>query len=82
MLLQSHAGCLVLLPAILPQWKKGEVRGLSARGQIKVSIKWSEAGVDYVLESAKDQEVQVRVRNGSTQCVALKAGQAYHGHSR
>ena len=39
-LLQSHTGYIHLLPALPPEWRRGEVRGLRARGDVTVSIRW------------------------------------------
>jgi alpha-L-fucosidase 2 len=40
MLLQSHYGELVLLPALPDAWRSGRIEGIKARGDYNVGIRW------------------------------------------
>jgi len=43
MLLQSHEGYIHVLPAIPNDWNEGEYKGLVARGNFDLSVKWKDS---------------------------------------
>src|SRR5258708_5904415 len=63
MLIQSHAGFIELLPALPDAWKaSGEVKGLKARGNFIVDIKWRDGKItSYRITSAQPRQVKVKV---------------------
>lgn len=52
MLVQSHTGCIELLPALPSSWKWGQAHGLKARGNFVVHVSWANGGFkSAVIES-------------------------------
>lgn len=66
MLLQSHDGCIDLLPALPDAWKDGSFDGFMARGGFRVSAEWKKGRVVYCKIAGREGTVS-RVRlNGET----------------
>lgn len=64
MLLQSHDGYIHLLPALPDAWPDGEVKGLKARGNYTVDVKWAAGQViDFHISGRKGEPVTV-LKNG------------------
>ena len=78
MLIQSHQENLIsLLPALPKDWDKGEVKGLKARGNITVDMKWENNRLtSATLLAADDCSVQVKYHD-KTQKIVLKKGKEY-----
>jgi alpha-L-fucosidase 2 len=61
MLLQSHAGCVELLPALPACWPRGSVRGLRARGAFEFDFAWDKGRLTRAtVTSHKGGTVTVR----------------------
>jgi alpha-L-fucosidase 2 len=62
MLVQSHTGEIILLPALPKAWPTGSVKGLRARGGFRVDIEWKDGKVTSYRVAAKDNRpVKVQV---------------------
>ena len=71
MLLQSHEGGLRLLPALPRRWRRGEVRGLRARGGYTVDISWEDG--DYEARVLCGRDGELRLMDGRS--ASCRAGQ-------
>ncbi|OUX38405.1 MAG: hypothetical protein CBE26_01380 [Kiritimatiellaceae bacterium TMED266] len=77
MLLHSHNNEIKLLPALPMQWRDGYIKGLRARGNYRVDVRWQagklvEAIIHAGMRSA--EEVQVTYRNRSVR-IHVPAGE-------
>jgi alpha-L-fucosidase 2 len=67
MLLQSHDGCLRLLPAVPRALATGSIRGMRARGALSVDMSWEDGIVrSLVLRPDKDVTLEVVPPPGQT----------------
>ena len=74
MLLQSDEDSLSLLPALPAAWPQGQVRGLRARGGVRVDIRWRGGRlVSAGLTADKSRQLVVR-GGGQSKELALVAG--------
>ncbi|HEV7719494.1 MAG TPA: glycoside hydrolase family 95 protein [Arsenicitalea sp.] len=61
MLVQSQPGVLHLLPALPPQWSKGSIMGVRARGGLELDLTWDDGRLDHAeLRASRDVSVDVR----------------------
>ena len=59
MLLRSEDDKLYLLPALPSKWQNGEIRGLKAKGNIKVDISWENGLLKSYTLTPDNQAVKV-----------------------
>ncbi len=79
MLLQSHEGHIRILPALPQAWQHGYVKGLKARGEFEVDIKWEYGRlVECKVRSLKEDPNQgTIVYQNQASDFEIKSGQEY-----
>jgi alpha-L-fucosidase 2 len=62
MLMQSHDGCIHLLPALPDDWTSGEFNGVCARGGFELDFRWAQGVLDRAtVRSNAGETCRVRV---------------------
>lgn len=75
MLLQSNMGYINMLPSLPDVWANGSVKGLVARGNFEVSMKWANKNVtEATVLSNNGGTATVQVKNGSLATVLDENG--------
>lgn len=77
MLLQSHDGCIDVLPALPDAWKDGSYNGFIARGGYKVSAEWKDGQVIRCkVECEEGRKYRVRLNGTMIEAVGSLDWQA------
>ncbi len=75
MLMQSHDGCIHLLPALPALWPDGSFKGLCARGGAVVDCAWRDGKVRQVVISSRRGGTYSILCNGTERNVMMGAGE-------
>jgi len=64
MLMQSHAGVLHLLPALPKSWATGHTKGLKARGNFIVDMKWENGSLkEATVKAVRGGDLKIRYKD-------------------
>ena len=77
MLLQSHAGCIHLLPSLPDAWQEGSITGLRARGNFGVDIYWQGGRLQRAIVSSDSGEPCTLRYGNHTLTFPTERGKAY-----
>ena len=78
MLLQSHAGCIDLLPSLPDAWATGSIQGLRARGNFGVDLAWCDGKLTHATITS-GSGATCRLRYGAqTLSFNTQKGKTYH----
>ena len=72
MLLQSHTGEIVLLPALPDAWDSGSARGICARGGATVDLRWTKCNLDHAAVTSRNGgKLNVRYKAHAVELVCI-----------
>ncbi len=71
LLIQSHEGVIEILPALPDCFKKGEVKGLVARGNIIVDFAWENGKVTSFKLNSKEKKKVIVCYNGKEEIMEI-----------
>ena len=73
MLLQSHDGCIDLLPALPSEWQNGSFSGFRTRGGFRINLSWSRGCPRQVeIHSHSGNPCRIRIPEGAVIHCSLK----------
>ena len=75
MLLYSNAGVIEALPALPKAWSAGSIKGLRARTNAQVDLRWTADSVTVTVTSDKAQTIKVGVFGGDITNASFAEGE-------
>jgi alpha-L-fucosidase 2 len=76
MLLQSHSGEIVLLPALPKAWPNGYVKGLRGRGGLEIDIVWRDSRLKQATIRSKYEKACTVRYDQSQVSIPLRASES------
>jgi alpha-L-fucosidase 2 len=71
MLVQSWGGEVILLPALPSAWASGDIRGVRARGGLKIDMTWRDHAVATLRISGPPRTLVTLRQGGNTREIRL-----------